>query len=47
MTDIINLNDNLPLPPQPATSSPALTATLVQDEQHRLLASTSAASRSG
>ena len=33
MTDIINLNDNLPLPPQPASSSPALTATLVQDEQ--------------
>lgn len=33
MTDIINLNDTLPLPPQPAGSSPALTATLVQDEQ--------------
>ncbi|EMP2221558.1 antirestriction protein [Enterobacter hormaechei] len=33
MTDIINLNDTLPLPPQPARSSPALTATLVQDEQ--------------
>ncbi|TKK13061.1 restriction endonuclease [Enterobacter cancerogenus] len=33
MTDIINLNDILPLPPQPASSSPALTATLVQDEQ--------------
>ncbi|MCU6244118.1 antirestriction protein [Enterobacter asburiae] len=33
MTDIINLNDTLPLPPQPASSSPALTATLVQDEQ--------------
>ena len=33
MTDIINLNDILPLPPQSASSSPALTATLVQDEQ--------------
>ena len=33
MTDIINLNDTLPLPPQPASSSPALTATLVKDEQ--------------
>jgi len=33
MTDIINLNDTLPLRPQPASSSPALTATLVQDEQ--------------
>jgi len=33
MTDIINLNDILPLPPQPASSSPALTTTLVQDEQ--------------
>ncbi|PXK81728.1 antirestriction protein [Klebsiella variicola] len=33
MTDIINLNDTLPLPPQPASSSPALTATLLQDEQ--------------
>ncbi len=33
MTDIINLNDTLPLPPQPASSSTALTATLVQDEQ--------------
>ena len=33
MTDMINLNDTLPLPPQPASSSPALTATLVQDEQ--------------
>ncbi|EMU5531736.1 TPA: antirestriction protein [Klebsiella pneumoniae] len=33
MTDIINLNDTLPLPPQPAGSSQALAATLVQDEQ--------------
>lgn len=33
MTDIINLHDTLPLPPQPAGSAPALTATLVQDEQ--------------
>ncbi|MGE5980261.1 antirestriction protein [Klebsiella aerogenes] len=33
MTNIINLNDTLLLPPQPASSSPALTATLVQDEQ--------------
>ncbi|EPM5305926.1 antirestriction protein [Cronobacter sakazakii] len=33
MTDMINLNDTLPLPPQPASSSPALTATLIQDEQ--------------
>lgn len=33
MTDIINLNDTLPLSPQPACSSPALTAILVQNEQ--------------
>ena len=33
MTDIINLHDTLPLPPQPAGSAPALTAILVQDEQ--------------
>ncbi|UAN22262.1 antirestriction protein [Enterobacter sp. JBIWA003] len=33
MTNTINLNDTLPLPPQPASSSPALTATRVQDEQ--------------
>lgn len=35
MTDIINLNDTLPLQPQSAdaSSAPALTATLVSDEQ--------------
>lgn len=33
MTNTINLNDTLPLPPQPASFSPALTATHVQDEQ--------------
>ncbi|MFZ4168738.1 antirestriction protein [Enterobacter ludwigii] len=33
MTDIINLHDIHPLPLQPAGSAPALTATLVQDEQ--------------
>ncbi|HED1593643.1 antirestriction protein [Enterobacter kobei] len=33
MTNTINPNDTLPLPPQPACSSPALTATRVQDEQ--------------
>lgn len=33
MTYIINLNDTLPLQPQPAGSAPALTAALVQDEQ--------------
>ncbi|WP_191939291.1 antirestriction protein [Pantoea agglomerans] len=35
MTDIINLNNALPLQPQPAGagSAPALTATLVKDEQ--------------
>lgn len=33
MTDIINLNDALPLQPAGTASAPALTATLVQDEQ--------------
>jgi hypothetical protein len=33
MTDIINLNDTLPLPPQLAGFSPALTSALVPDEQ--------------
>lgn len=35
MTNMINLNDALPLPPQSAStgSAPALTATLVADEQ--------------
>lgn len=48
MTDIINLHDTLPLPPQPAGSAPALTATLVQDEQRIGFGrSTSAAYRSG